>query len=140
MGVMPDAHKKYPSATREIGLGPECVNKATMTKSIYKINMMHQKLQHVSLALTNREVLSLTRQRLPTRLNDHPIKDEYGLQNLIIHYIYQIFLIEYRLSSIPIREKCYMKKETIKNVYNDSLASKSPEFYAAGINKLVFCW
>ena len=39
-----------------------------------------------------------------------------------------------------LREKCFKNQDDAKNAFNDFIASRTPEFYETGINKLVSSW
>ncbi|CAJ0945689.1 unnamed protein product, partial [Mesorhabditis belari] len=39
-----------------------------------------------------------------------------------------------------LREKCFKTQDDAKNAFSDFIATRSPDFYATGINKLVSRW
>lgn len=118
----------------------------TAEKYCQQIDEMHQKLRRISPALINRKgpillhdnarphTSMMTRQKLHDlgyEILDHP---PYSPDLSPTDYHFFMHLNNF------LRKKCFKNQDDAKNAFNDFIASRTPEFYATGINKLVSRW
>lgn len=118
----------------------------TAEKYCQQIDKMHQKLRQQRPALVNRKgpillqdnarphVAQLTLQKL----------NELGYETLP-HPPYSPDLSPtdyhfFKHLDNFLQEKCFKNQDDAKNAFNDFIASRTPEFYETGINKLVSRW
>lgn len=121
---------------------------ATITAQKYcqQIDEMHRKLRRMCPALVNRKgpillhdnarphISMMTRQKLHElgyETLDHP---PYSPDLSPTDYHFFKHLDNF------LKEKCFKNQEDAKNAFADFIASRAPEFYATGINKLVSHW
>lgn len=118
----------------------------TAEKYCHEIDEMHRKLQQKQPALVNRKrpiilhdnarphVSMMTRQKLHElkyEILDHP---PYSPDLSPTDYHFFKHLDNF------LRDKCFNNQKDAEAAFNDFIASRTPEFYEAGINKLVTRW
>ena len=118
----------------------------TAEKYCRQIDEMHQKLQHMCLRLVNMKgpillhdnarphIAQLTLQKLNELGNEtlpHPL---YSLDLSLTDYYFFKHLDNF------LREKYFKSRDYAESAFNDSITSRTPDFYVNGINKLVSHW
>ena len=118
----------------------------TAEKYCQEIDEMHHKLQRMCPALVNRKG--------PILLHDNarPHVAQTTLQKLnalgyetLPHPPYSPDLSPtdyhfFKHLDNFLQEKVFNKRDAAENAFRDFIESRTPEFYATGINKLVSCW
>ena len=118
----------------------------TAEKYCRQIDEMHQKLQHMCPKLVNMKgpillhdnvcphVAQLTLQKLNElgyeTLSHPPCSSDLSPTDYHFFKHLNNFL----------REKCFKSRDDAESAFNDVIASRTPDFYANGINKFVSRW
>lgn len=118
----------------------------TAEKYCQQIDIMHQKLRQQRPVLVNRKGPILLHDNARPHVAQQTLQklNELGYESLP-HPPYSPDLSPtdyhfFKHLDNFLQEKCFKKQDDAKNAFNDFIASRTPEFYETGINKLVSCW
>lgn len=118
----------------------------TAEKYCNQIDEMHQKLRQQRPALVNRKGPILLHDNARPHVAQPTLQklNELGYETLP-HPPYSPDLSPtdyhfFKHLDNFLQEKCFKNQDDAKNAFNDFIASRTPEFYATGINKLISRW
>lgn len=110
------------------------------------INDMHQKLQRICPALVNRKGPILLHDNARPHVAQPSLQklNELGYETLS-HPPYSSDLSPtdyhfFKHLDNFLQEKCFKSRDDAESAFDDFIASRTPDFYATGINKLVSRW
>ena len=118
----------------------------TAEKYCQQIDEMHQKLQRMCPRLVNMKGPILLHDNARPHVAQSTLQklNELGYETLP-HPPYSSDLSPtdyhfFKHLDNYLKEKCFKNQDDAKNAFNDFVASRNPEFYSTGINKLVSRW
>jgi histone-lysine N-methyltransferase SETMAR len=120
----------------------------TAEKYCHQIDEMHQKLRQQHPALVNRKRPILLHDNARPHVARPTLQklNELGYETLphppyspdlspTDYYFFSTKHLDHFLT-----KKCFKNQNDVKNAFNDFIASRTPDFYSSGINKLVSRW